>query len=189
MRRAGRLTKIKRPRSLGAWSQNSCCPSAGHRHTTFSSWGRLSFSRLSWLRSSSIDSPNSNLRFKKSQRDSYIESLHSNVKKKMHFGGAANNLPPRGAGADSSARVTKIIRGTAPQRIHLCRTSSDGPDVSSIAQRSNADNHAVMALCSSETSCNDRTWNSARAADERATRRRTCATASAARSRRYGRPL
>jgi hypothetical protein len=61
-------------------------PKTGRRKTTSFSSERLSSSQLpSWLRSSLFDSPYSNLRFKKSQRDSYIESVHSNVKKKMHL--------------------------------------------------------------------------------------------------------
>jgi hypothetical protein len=61
-------------------------PGSGRRRTTSFSSEPLSFSRqLSWLRSSSIDSPIRICDLKKSQRDSYIESLHSNVKKKMHL--------------------------------------------------------------------------------------------------------
>ena len=80
--------------------KTGCC-----RTTSFSS-EQLSFSRqLSWLRSSSIDSPYSNLRFKKSQRDSYIESLRSNVKKKMHLRRTTNDPGRRRCRRDGAMLV------------------------------------------------------------------------------------
>src|ERR1700733_5984846 len=81
-------------------------PKTGRRETTSFSSEPLSSSRqLSWLRSSLFDSPYSNLRFRKSQRDSYIESVHSNVKKKMHL------------------KFTRaIIRSLFPLRITLQKT-------------------------------------------------------------------
>ena len=81
-------------------------PKTGRPETTSFSSERLSSSQqLSWLRSSLFDSPYSNLRFKKSQRDSYIESVHSNVKKKMHL-----------------KFIRAIIRSLFPLRITLQKT-------------------------------------------------------------------